>query len=142
MFIQFSETLYAYNLIVELDQKGKLNEYYNAEQETLEHFRYREPFLRCTKKAFISIVSKEMVERVAQTNKTLTRDMINKKLKRRRSQSKIFRYPRTLGKLHGQTPFPTRNRLSARSDKRDCVHAQLFQPNMGKRFEGKNDKRR
>ena len=32
MFIQFSETLYAYNLIVELDQKGKLNEYYNAEQ--------------------------------------------------------------------------------------------------------------
>jgi len=83
MFIQFSETLYAYNLIVELDQKGKLNEYYNAEQETLEHFRYREPFLRCTKKAFISIVSKEMVERVARTEKTLTFDSIRQKIKRK-----------------------------------------------------------
>jgi len=83
MFIQFSETLYAYNLIVELDQKGKLNEYYNAEQETLEHFRYRELFLRRTKKAFISIVSKEMVEQVARTNKTLTFDSIRLKIKRR-----------------------------------------------------------
>ena len=81
--LRFSETLYAYNLIVELDEKGKLNEYYNAEQETLEHFRYRELFLRRTKKAFISIVSKEMVEQVARTQKTLTFDSIRLKIKRR-----------------------------------------------------------
>jgi hypothetical protein len=39
--------------------------YYNQEQQTLEHFRYPEIFLRPTKKAFISYLSTDNYQRVA-----------------------------------------------------------------------------
>jgi len=81
--LRFGETLHAYNLIIELDRKGELNRYYNAENEILEHFRFKNLFLRRTKKAFISFVSREMVETVARTQNTLTYDTITKRLKRR-----------------------------------------------------------
>lgn len=36
--------------------------YYNPEQQFLEHFRFPEIFLRCTKSAYISIVDKQLLQ--------------------------------------------------------------------------------
>lgn len=41
------------------------HQYYNTERQTLEHFRFHEVFLRRTKSAYVSIVTKEMLSAIA-----------------------------------------------------------------------------
>ncbi|MEM3629385.1 MAG: integrase [Candidatus Bathyarchaeia archaeon] len=84
--LRFEEAIESYNLIIKLSSKGKLGEYYNIDREVLEHFRFKETFLRKTKKAFISFVPKELVEKI-RDNKPLTVNIIQKRIQR------------TLGKL-------------------------------------------
>jgi hypothetical protein len=60
-----NEALTSFNMIIELNAKGKLGEYYNEDFSTLEHFKYGKLFLRGTKNAFISIVSKAMITEIA-----------------------------------------------------------------------------
>jgi len=80
--LRFEEAVNAYDLIVELSEKGKLSEYFNVDKEMLEHFRFKERFIRRTKKAFISFVSPSLVEAIAAKGQTLTLDMIQKKIAR------------------------------------------------------------
>lgn len=54
------EGIAAYNKIIELNQQGKLSEYYNEEQSLLEHFKYKEVFLRGIKNVYISFLPKEL----------------------------------------------------------------------------------
>ena len=75
-----NESLSSYNLIIELSRRNRLEEYYV--DQTLEHFRFHQIFLRPTKKAFISFVPEDIVERVAESEK-LTDSIINKLLQRR-----------------------------------------------------------
>jgi len=75
-----NESLSSYNLIIELSRRNRLEEYYV--DQTLEHFRFHQIFLRPTKKAFISFVHEDMVERVSDSEK-LTDSIINKLLQRR-----------------------------------------------------------
>jgi len=63
--LRFNEALESYNLIIELAQERKLKQYYNEDKEVLEHFRFKEIFIRRTKKAFISFVSKALIEAVS-----------------------------------------------------------------------------
>jgi intergrase/recombinase len=58
------ESINSFNLIIELSQQNKLSEYYNAELEVLEHFKYADLFLRATKKVYISIVGKELISEI------------------------------------------------------------------------------
>jgi hypothetical protein len=80
--LRFEEAVSAYNLIVEKSEKEKLGEYYNAEKQMLEHFRFKERFIRRTKKAFISFVSPSLVEAITTKGQALTLDMIQKKIAR------------------------------------------------------------
>jgi|Deesub1362A_J573_1020465.scaffolds.fasta_scaffold07082_6 intergrase/recombinase len=80
--LRFVEALESYNLIIRLANEGKLDQYYNAERKVLEHFRFKELFIRRTKKAFVSFVPHELVERIAEA-KPLTEDIIDKRLRRR-----------------------------------------------------------
>jgi hypothetical protein len=59
-----NEALTSFNMIIELNSKGKLCEYYNEDFSTLEHFKYGKLFLRGTKNAFISIVPKAMITEI------------------------------------------------------------------------------
>ena len=86
--LRFEESINAYNLIIDLASHGKLNEYYNAENRALEHFRFKELFIRNSKKAFISFVSQEMVNKIAKSEK-LTYNSIHCKLKRRKMRLKF-----------------------------------------------------
>jgi hypothetical protein len=59
-----SEGLHSFNMIIDLNSEGKLSEYYNQELQVLEHFKYGKVFLRGTKNAYISFVSKEMIDQI------------------------------------------------------------------------------
>jgi len=63
--LRLVEAIASYNLIINLSRKDKLNEYYNEKMKTLEHYKFKELFIRRSKKAFISFVPKELVERIA-----------------------------------------------------------------------------
>ncbi len=79
--LRYVESIRAYNLIVDLASEGRLGSYYNVETEALEHFRFKKLFIRRTKKAFISFVPKQLVERIAMQEK-ITRPKIDNQIKR------------------------------------------------------------
>jgi intergrase/recombinase len=62
--LRLNEAVQSFNLIVRLSREGKLNKYYNEQTETLEHFRFKEVFIRKSKKAFISFIPKQLIEKV------------------------------------------------------------------------------
>ena len=51
-------------------------------ENTLEHYRYKNIFLRRTKKAFISFVSKNLIDIIAKESR-LTKNILSKRLYRR-----------------------------------------------------------
>jgi intergrase/recombinase len=59
-----TEAIEAFNLVVELGRRGKLDEYYNAELESLEHFRYPKTFIRGSKNVFFSFIPKAFVNEI------------------------------------------------------------------------------
>jgi len=80
--LRFVESIESYNLIIKLSKHEKLSEYYDVEREILQHFKFREIFLRKTKKAFISFVYSDTVGKISE-NTPLTEDIIHGRLKRR-----------------------------------------------------------
>ena len=62
--------------------EGTLDEkYYNVETKMLEHFRHKE-FLRGTKNLYVSAVPYELIQQIANTDKTISLASIRKKLNR------------------------------------------------------------
>ena len=81
--LRLVEAVNSYNLIIKLNEEDRLDEYYDMEHETLEHFRFKEIFFRHTKKAFISFVPATMIQRIS-GNRPLTsvvavQNMVRKK---------------------------------------------------------------
>jgi hypothetical protein len=64
--LRLVEAVASYNLIIKLNKEDRLNEYFNAEKEMLEHFRYKEIFFRKSKKAFLSFVSADRVRTISE----------------------------------------------------------------------------
>jgi len=62
--LRYEEAVNAWNLIIELTRQGKLSDYYVENRQVLEHFRFREIFIRKSKKAFISFASKDIDEQL------------------------------------------------------------------------------
>ena len=79
--LRYNEAIESHNLIIKLAKKGKLQQYFNFERETLEHFRFKETFIRRSKKVFISFAPKELVKRISQ-NKPLEWNATKKKVAR------------------------------------------------------------
>ena len=67
--LRLEEAVNSYNLIIDLAREGKLSEYYNFENEALEHYRFKSLFIRRTKKAFVSFIPKRLVEAVSREEK-------------------------------------------------------------------------
>jgi intergrase/recombinase len=80
--LRFEEAVESYNLIIRLSKEKKLSSYYDSEREILEHYKFKEQFLRRTKKVFISFVPKELIERI-RDNKPLKMYGIQTKVKRK-----------------------------------------------------------
>jgi intergrase/recombinase len=67
--LRLNETVECHNLIIDLSGQGRLGDYYRADRRVLEHFRFKETFLRGSKKAFISFAPAELVERISRGGK-------------------------------------------------------------------------
>jgi hypothetical protein len=62
--LRLDEAVQSYNLMIQLKKEGKLSAYYNEANETLEHFRFKDIFIRKSKKAFISFVPKDLIAKI------------------------------------------------------------------------------
>jgi intergrase/recombinase len=76
------EAVESYNLIIDLSKQGKLGEYYDAEKELLEHFRFKQIFIRNNKKAFVSFIPRTVVEEISRSEK-ITLAQITNRIKRK-----------------------------------------------------------
>jgi len=79
--IRFVEAINSYNLIIDLNRGGHLNEYYNRDRELLEHFKFKDLFLRRSKKVFISFISEDPLSEVVESPR-LTKTAIENRVKR------------------------------------------------------------
>jgi hypothetical protein len=77
--IRFIEAVDSYNLIIELNRTGRLQEYCNGDM--LEHYKFRDLFIRRSKKVFISFVPKDLVDAVG-ASKKLSKNAIINRIKR------------------------------------------------------------
>jgi len=63
--LRLNEAVESHNLIIDLSGQGRPGEYYKADRRVLEHFRFKETFIRGSKKVFISFVPAELVDRIS-----------------------------------------------------------------------------
>jgi len=81
--LRFDEAIASYNLIISLNTEGKISEYYNSSNQTLEHYKFKKTFLRKTKKAFISFVPETMINQLDPTRDLLTPRRVQKRIQKR-----------------------------------------------------------
>jgi hypothetical protein len=82
-----NEALTSFNMIISLYNEGKLSDYYNSELSVLEHFKYK-IFLRRTKNAYISFVSRELINQIC-TSTHVTYNAIHCRFARRKIQLRL-----------------------------------------------------
>ncbi|RLG89689.1 MAG: hypothetical protein DRO36_07395 [Candidatus Hecatellales archaeon] len=80
--LRYEEAVNCWNLIIRLNGENRLEEYYRAEAEVLEHFRFKEIFIRRSKKAFISFAAKELIEKIT-GSKPLSAYVLPNRIKRK-----------------------------------------------------------
>ncbi len=80
--LRFVEAIESYNLIINLTELGRLNEYYDCEKEVLQHYKFKEVFIRDSKKAFISFLPTDLVVAIGK-QETLRYNCVQNKVKRR-----------------------------------------------------------
>jgi len=79
--IRYSEALTVNNLVIQLSNRGKLDEYYH--DQMLEHYKYPEMFIRRTKKLFLSFCPREVIEKITKSEK-LTHYAVKMRLQRKK----------------------------------------------------------
>jgi hypothetical protein len=63
--LRLVEAIECANLIIALSKNGTLNTYYSEERQVLEHFRFKDRFIRNSKKVFISFVTRDLVRKLS-----------------------------------------------------------------------------
>jgi intergrase/recombinase len=85
--LRASEGVASFNLIIEYAKKGKLNEYL-TETGVLEHFRFKETFIRGTKNCFISVIAQDLISEIVESE-PVSYFAIIKRLQRNGLKSRI-----------------------------------------------------
>jgi hypothetical protein len=81
--LRFIEGVNSYNLMIKLKLEHKLESYFAQDKSTLEHFRFKEIFLRNTKKAFVSFVPFELITKISKADILPTADAVKKLVQKR-----------------------------------------------------------
>ena len=79
--IRTGEAINSFNTLIELNQKEKLNEYYNAELSALEHFKLPDLFLRGKKNVFFTFIRESFLEKIA-SSKPISYESLRKRIRR------------------------------------------------------------
>ena len=85
--LRFIEAINSYNLIIELTKEGKLSSYYDSQKAVLTHYKFKDIFIRNSKKAFISFVSKRLVEAIGRRqplNYSSVQTIVRRKIRKQR----------------------------------------------------------
>jgi intergrase/recombinase len=72
----------SFNKIIDLSKQNNLVIYYNEELNVLQHFVFKELFLRNTKNLYVSITEKQLITEIAQSD-PVTYEQIRKRLLRK-----------------------------------------------------------
>jgi intergrase/recombinase len=83
-----SEAITSFNMIHQLYGQKSLNDYYNEELNALEHYKFKEYFLRGSKNAYISFIRKSLILEIA-SRRPPTYPQILKQLKRKGLKCRI-----------------------------------------------------
>ncbi|MCW4008826.1 MAG: hypothetical protein NWF09_09100, partial [Candidatus Bathyarchaeota archaeon] len=82
--LRFIEACNSFNLIIRLKLDNKLDTYFKADKSALEHFKFKEIFIRKSKKAFVSFVPQDLVSAIAKKGAALTSaDAVQKLVQKR-----------------------------------------------------------
>ena len=79
--IRKTEAINAFNQVVMLQGNGKLGDYYNADLQSLEHFKFPEKFIRDTKNVFFSFVPDSLIKQVLACDR-ISHTTLKRKLKK------------------------------------------------------------
>jgi hypothetical protein len=82
------ESINSFNLIIQLNVERKTMEYFNEELGVLEHFKHGDMFLRHTKNCYISIVTKDLISEI-RNSQPVTYSAIRKRLTRKGQPMRI-----------------------------------------------------
>jgi len=92
--LRVTEAMMSFNKIIELYSDGKLDDYYNKDMQVLEHFKFKEIFIRGTKNTYISFVNRELVNEICEckpvTYQAIYKRLLKKKLKMRLKELRSF----------------------------------------------------
>jgi intergrase/recombinase len=80
--LRFVEGVNCCNLIKKLSKENKLDTYYIEDRSALEHYRFKEIFIRNSKKAFVSFAPSELVASISKSKSYGNPDSIQKLLQR------------------------------------------------------------
>jgi intergrase/recombinase len=86
--VRKEEGITSFNKIIELSKQDNLSIYYNDEFNVLQHFVFKELFLRNTKNLYVSIIEKPLVLKIAESE-PLTYEQIRKRLLRHNLKLRI-----------------------------------------------------
>jgi len=87
--MRLDEAVKSYNLIVKLAREKRLDEYYNVANNALENYKFKDLFIRRTKKSFVAFVPPSLVKRIADNEPLGTANAILKKLQKRGIQCRF-----------------------------------------------------
>ena len=83
-----TEAIRSFNLIIKLYRRNDLSIYYDEALSCLEHFKFKDIFLRNTKNCYISFTPKTLIDNIC-NSKPVTYEAIRKKLQRRKIPTRI-----------------------------------------------------
>jgi intergrase/recombinase len=81
--LRLEEAVNSYNMIINLSRKHKLNEYYNEASGVLEHYKFKDTFIRRSKKAFVSFASKDLIHRIAENEPLTSKSAVQARVKKK-----------------------------------------------------------
>jgi len=94
--LRVTESSSSISLIIKLSEQNKLDEYLDRDLMMLQHFKYSQ-FLRRSKNAFISFISKDLLNLILQYKPSLNHDDLKSRLRKRGLKIKL----KYLRKMHG-----------------------------------------
>lgn len=87
--LRLVEAVNSFNLILSLNEEEKLGSYYMVDKQTLEHFHFKEIFIRHSKKAFISFVPKILITSICDCEAVPKADAIQQILWRKKIKARF-----------------------------------------------------
>ncbi len=80
--LRLGEAVNSFNLQIKLAAEGKLDRYFVADKLALEHFRFKDLFLRKSKKAFVSFVPAELPQQIVRLEPFANTEAVKCRIKR------------------------------------------------------------